>query len=74
MVQRVKEAHSYDEGGVPVTMRTGTLVGDDDPRIKGREQFYEPAEDATVRTSAVATETTTAAPGERRTPRRRADG
>ncbi len=74
MVQRVKEAHSYDQGGVPIVMRVGALVDDDDPRIKGREQFYEPAEDAAVRTSAVATETATAAPGERRsTARKRAD-
>lgn len=63
MVWRVKEAYSFDEGGVPITVRAGTLLGDDDPRAKGREQYLERAEDAATRT---AVETASAAPGEQR--------
>ncbi len=63
MVWRVKEAYSFDQGGVPVTVRTGTLLGEDDPRAVGRERYLERAEDAATRTSV---ETATAAPGELR--------
>ena len=70
-VFRVKEAYSFDDAnGVPVTVRAGTLLADDDPRAIGRERFLEPAEDAAARTAPGATgavETATAAPGERRT-------
>lgn len=69
MAKRVKEAHSFDSAGVPITMKVGTLVDNDDPRVKGREQFYEDADTAASRTSigaAGAVETMTAAPGERR--------
>lgn len=75
MAKRVKEAHSFDENGVPVTMKVGTLVEDDDPRVKGREQFYEAADAAAARTSVRATEsvgsveTASAAPGEKRSRR-----
>lgn len=71
MVWRVKEAYSYDEGGVPVTVRAGTLLADDDPRVKGRERHLERAEDAASRTSV---ETATAGPGERRSVSRRKGG
>jgi hypothetical protein len=67
MAKRVKEAFSFDDNGVPVVMRAGTLVEDDDPRIKGRERHFEDADDAAARTSVAAVETATAAPGERRT-------
>lgn len=75
MALRVKEAHSFDHQGVPVTMRIGALVAEDDPRVKGREQFYEPADLAAARSSGTetATETTSASPGERRTRRLRPD-
>lgn len=66
MAKRVVQAHSFDENGVPVTMKTGTLVDDNDPRVKGREVFYEDAEDAAARTSVRAVETASAGPGERR--------
>jgi hypothetical protein len=71
MALRVKEAHSFDWMGVPLTMRVGTLVAEDDPRIRGREQFYEPADLAAIRMSGseTATETASAGPGERRTRR-----
>ncbi|MGX4657100.1 hypothetical protein ACWCHM_26125 [Micromonospora sp. SCSIO 07396] len=69
MVWRVKEAHSFDLDGVPVTMRVGTLLEDDDPRVVGRERFLEPAQEAAQRaagTTPASVETATAAPGERR--------
>lgn len=66
MAKRVKEAHSFDEGGVPIVMKVGTLVDDNDPRIQGREKFYEDAEAAAQRTSVAAVETASAAPGEKR--------
>lgn len=69
MVWRVKEAFSFDHQGVPVTMRVGDLLEDDDPRAAGREQFLEPAQEAAQRaagTTPAAVETATAAPGERR--------
>lgn len=66
MALRVKEAHSFDENGVPVTMRLGTLVAEEDPRVKGRERFYEPADEAASRTSVAAVETASAGPHERR--------
>jgi hypothetical protein len=71
MALRVKEAHSFDHQGVPVTMRVGALVPEDDPRVIGRERFYEPADAAAARdsTTSTATETTSAGPGERRTRR-----
>lgn len=71
MALRVKEAHSFDHQGVPVTMRVGALVADDDPRVKGRERFYEPADTAAARETGPRSETATAAPGERRTRRLR---
>jgi hypothetical protein len=69
MVWRVKEAFSFDHQGVPVTMRVGDLLEDDDPRAAGREQFLEAAQEAAQRaagTTPATVETTTAAPGERR--------
>ena len=66
MAKRVKESHSFDEGGVPVTMKVGQLVDDADPRIKGREAYYENADVAAARSSVAAVETASAAPGERR--------
>lgn len=69
MVWRVKESYSYDHVGVPTTVRAGTLLGDEDPRAVGREQYLERAEDAATRTAETRTavETATAAPGEHRT-------
>ncbi|GLW32270.1 hypothetical protein [Actinoplanes regularis] len=66
MVLRVKESFSYDRDGVPLVMRAGDLVPDDDPCVAGREVHFELVEDVASRTSTSAVETATAAPGERR--------
>ena len=68
MVWRVKESYSFDHEGVPVVMRVGDLLEDNDPRAVGREAFLEPAQDAAQRAAGTtaAVETTSAAPGERR--------
>jgi hypothetical protein len=65
MVLRVKESFSYDRDGVPVVMRAGDLVDDNDPCVTGRGDHFEPAEKAASRSRAV--ETATAVPGEART-------
>lgn len=66
MAKRVKEAHSFDVAGVPITMRVGELVEDTDPRLIGREAFYEDANLVAARSSVTSVETASAAPGERR--------
>lgn len=67
MALRVKEPFSFDRGGVPVVMRAGVLVSDDDACVAGHENFFEPAEDVAARFSGTSTvETATAAPGEGR--------
>ncbi len=66
MAKRVKESHSFDHQGGPTVMRIGTLVEDDDPRLKGRERYYEEADVAAARTSVTSVETATAEPGARR--------
>jgi hypothetical protein len=69
MVWRVKEAFSFDDPqGVPNTLRVGSLLEENDPRVKGHEMFLEPAEKAAARQipRSVASETATAAPGEQR--------
>lgn len=63
MVWRVKEPFSFDQDGVPVTMRAGALLPEGDPRAVGREHLLEQADDVAARG---AVETATAAPGERR--------
>jgi hypothetical protein len=64
---RVRESYSYDEGGVPVVVRAGSLLPEGDPRVAGRERYLEPAENAAARGAGQAVETATAAPGEQRT-------
>lgn len=49
-------------GGVPRNIRTGDPISSDDPDFKGREHLFEPALASANR----ATETASAAPGERR--------
>jgi hypothetical protein len=67
MVLRVKEGFSFDHRGVPVTLRTGELLEDTDPWVKGHEAQFEPAESSAVRPlSGAAVETATAGPAERR--------
>ena len=73
MAVRVKEGISFDlPSGEQVNLRRGQLFPDDHPYIRGREGLFEPAEDAAARAAgrpvgaAVAVETATAAPGERR--------
>lgn len=73
MAVRVKEGISFDlPSGEQVNLRRGQLFPDGHPFMKGREQFFEPAEDAAARSvgAAVAVETATAGPGERRSVRR----
>jgi hypothetical protein len=70
MVVRVKEGISFDApDGAQVNLRRGQLFPDDHPYVKGREAFFEPADDAAARSAGTgaAVETATAAPGERRT-------
>lgn len=65
-VLRVREPFAYDDrNGVQRVMRVGDLVQANDPLVKGREMFFEPAEQAAARTAA-AVETATSAPGEKR--------
>jgi hypothetical protein len=74
MAVRVKEGVSFDlPSGEQVNLRRGQLLPDGHPYIKGRAHLFEPAEDAAARApgAAVAVETTTAAPGERRSVTRR---
>lgn len=66
MAKRVKQAHSFDLNGVPVVMRVGALIEDNDPRLVGREALYEDADVAAARSSVNSVETASAAPGERR--------
>ena len=69
MAVRVKEGVSFDApDGAQVNLRRGQLFPDDHPYVKGRENLFEPADDAAARATgaAAATETATAAPGERR--------
>ncbi|CNG99014.1 Uncharacterised protein [Mycobacterium tuberculosis] len=62
-VYRATEAFAFTSGtGIPRIIRPGDLITDDDPDYKGREHLFEPAVAAAVR----ATETASAAPGERR--------
>ena len=77
MAVRVKEGVSFDlPSGEQVNLRRGQLLPEDHPYIKGREQCFEPAEDAAARSvgapsAAVAVETATAVPGARRSVTRR---
>jgi hypothetical protein len=66
---RVREGFSFDlPSGEQVNLHRGQLLSDGHPYVLGREQLFEPAEDAAVRApgAAVAVETATAGPGERR--------
>lgn len=73
-VYRPREAFSCDIDGVPYVLRPTDLVNESHPAFKGREQMFqqvtgEGGEDYRSRTSATAaraTETATAAPGEKR--------
>lgn len=66
MIYRVKEPFSYtDDRGVPRVMRVGDLVtASHDAYREKWTHFYEPVEEAAG--AAGATETATAAPGEKR--------
>ena len=77
MAVRVKEGISFDApNGAQVTLRPGQLFPDGHPYTKGREQLFEPADDAASRETGVpaAVETATAAPGERRSVVRKSSG
>lgn len=67
-VYAVREPFSFDlPNGVPVIMRRGALVNDDDPAFQGREHLFEPAEEVADRQTPPPVERATAAPGELRT-------
>ena len=64
-----KEPFTYDgPDGAQLVIHRGRPIPDGHPAIKGREHLFEPADELAVRASgaAVAVETATAAPGERR--------
>jgi hypothetical protein len=62
-VFRATEPFSFtSHTGVPRVVRAGDLMADDDPDFKGRAHLFEPAVNAANRAS----ETASAAPGERR--------
>lgn len=73
---RAKEPFAFtSKGGLPRIITAGFVMFSDDPDFKGKEHLFEPVEAAAIRgrrvragdASAVdATETATAAPGERR--------
>jgi hypothetical protein len=74
-VYRVLEAFSFDEGGRPWVMRKGDLVTPSHPAFAGREGLLERVDDDVVRRQTMsvsaannvrATETASAAPGQRR--------
>lgn len=70
MAVRAKEPFSFDApGGAQVNIRRGQLFPDGHPYLKGRENLFEPADDAAARSAgtSASVETATAAPGERRT-------
>lgn len=76
-VLRVKESFSFNHQGMPVVLRTGQLVEDGHPYVKGHESLFELAETsntAITRATAQAEETATAAPGERRSMARTVTG
>lgn len=64
-IYRAKEAFALP-GITGRVVTPGSLMSDDDPDFKGREHLFEPVETAAAR-AASATETASAAPGERRT-------
>lgn len=63
-IKRCKASFAASVGGLPRVMRTGTLVSEDDPIIKGREHLFEDAETHVQERARV--EDTSAAPGRRR--------
>ncbi|TDK85479.1 hypothetical protein EUA02_29930 [Mycobacterium paragordonae] len=68
-IYRALEAFAYnDENGNPMPVTPGSLVDGDSAAYKGRANFFEPVEDSVIR-AALATETATSAPGERRSRR-----
>lgn len=62
-IKRCKSSFATSVRGVPRVMKTGQLVTDDDPVLKGREHLFEDVE-AAVRD--VPVEDASAAPGRRR--------
>lgn len=67
-----KETFAFDApDGAQVVVRRGQPFPDGHPYLKGREHLFEPADEVAARSTgspvaAVAVETATAAPGERR--------
>lgn len=62
---RVKESFSFDLDGVPQVVRAGEIMSDDDARYKGREHFFETADEA-ASNATNAVETASAAPSQGR--------
>lgn len=68
-VVRAKQGLSFDlPSGEQVNIKAGQPFPADHPHVRGREEFFEPMEDAAARISGsgAAVETATAVPGERR--------
>lgn len=69
---RAKEPFSFTSRAtkLPRVIPAGEILSSDDPDVKGKEHLFEPVADAVQRATAMrgkATETASAAPGERRT-------
>jgi len=64
-IKRCKSSFAASVRGVPRVMKTGALVNDDDPILKGREHLFEDAE-LHVQERASRVEQATAEPGRRR--------
>jgi hypothetical protein len=64
---RTRESFSCDIGGITYVFGVGQIVTDDHPAFKGREGLFESLDDyAAALATSTASETASAAPGERR--------
>jgi hypothetical protein len=64
---RTRESFSCDIGGITYVFSVGQVVNDEHPAFKGREGLFESLDDyAAALATSTASETASAAPGERR--------
>jgi len=70
-VLRCTEAFAFSDKGVERVVRPGDLVDQNDPLVKGREQWFETVEANVHRMTDRTVEQATAAPGEKRARRSR---
>lgn len=69
---RARESFAFtDKNGIPRVVSAGQEVYADDPNVKGREHLFEAGDARLQRAANLATETASAAPGERRIRSRR---